>query len=73
MCNFSEFILEEGWNKGMAQGIFQSIMDILEELGDIPADILDRICAEDNPETLRAWHKAAAKAESLSEFRKILA
>lgn len=77
MCNFSEFILEEGWNKGMAQGIargiLQSIMDILEELGDIPADIRDRICAEDNPETLRVWLRAAAKTESLSEFRKILA
>lgn len=57
----------------MAQGIFQSIPDILEEFGDILSDIRDRICAEDNPETLRVWLRAAAKTESLSEFRKILA
>lgn len=76
MCNFSEGIIEdswnEGWNKGMTQGIVRSILDLPEELGDIPADIHSRISAEGDTETLRVWHKAAARAENLSTFREIL-
>lgn len=77
MCNLSEGILEEGWTAGRAEGVLQRsqqvILDILEDLGDIPEDISDRINREEDLETLRRWLKAAARTESFPSFRDIMA
>lgn len=60
-------------NEGRAEGDLkrrrQDILDLLEELGNIPEDIYSRIYAEKDTETLRRWHKAAAKATSFEAFR----
>lgn len=81
MCNFSEFFIEEGLEQGMKQGLEQGlqqgelnrsrqdILDLLEDLGDIPQDIHARIHMENNTEALRQWLKAAAKAISFDAFR----
>ena len=47
----------------------QDILDLLEDLGDIPKDIQSRIDAEKDVQILRQWHKAAAKAVSFDAFR----
>lgn len=72
---------EEGRAQGRAEGIAQGeaigelkrsrqvILELLEDLGVIPEDILHCINTEENTETLRRWHKTAAKAESFSDFR----
>lgn len=81
MCNLSEGILEEGWTKGITQGRAegvlrrsqQVILELLEDLGDIPEDISDRINREEDLETLRRWLKAAARTESFPAFREIMA
>lgn len=77
MCNLSEGILEEGWTAGRAEGVLQRsqqvILDILEDLGDIPEDISDRINREEDLETLRRWLKAATRTESFPAFRDIMA
>lgn len=77
MCNLSEGILEEGWTAGRAEGVLhrsqQVILDLLEDLGDIPEDISDRINREEDLETLRRWLKAAARTESFPAFRDIMA
>lgn len=84
MGNLSEGIIEEGLALGMAQGIAQgrtegelncsrqSILDLLEDLGKIPKDILDCIYTEENTEILRKWHKAAARAESFAAFWEVI-
>ena len=59
----------EGVSQGIAQGISQVILDLLEELGEIPEDIAARIQAAESLDALRRWHKAAARAESFSDFR----
>lgn len=46
----------------------ESILELLEEHGVVPESIKEKIQAEDSTETLKAWHKLAAKAGSLSEF-----
>lgn len=61
--------IAEGRAKGIAQGIYQSIFNLLEDLGEIPQDIQNHIHAEEDMETLRRWHKIAAKAESFDDFR----
>ncbi len=61
--------LAEGRAEGYKAGCRQGILELLEEYGDIPDDIRARISAETDLEVLRKWHKAAARAESASEFR----
>lgn len=45
------------------------IIELLEDMAEIPEEILLQINAEENPETLRKWHKFAAKATDMEEFR----
>lgn len=84
MCNLSEVFIEKGMQKGMQRGIQegiqkgtinqsrQSIFDLLEDLGDIPEDIVARILAEEDTEILRIWHKAAARTEGFAAFRETI-
>lgn len=68
--------LAKGQSEGIAQGELlrsrQAILDLLEDLGNIPTDILDRIQAEEDTQVLRRWLKAAARAESFAALRKNL-
>lgn len=69
MCNLSEVFIEKGIQKGAINQSRQSIFDLLEDLGDIPEDIVARIRDEEDTETLRMWHKAAARTEGFAAFR----
>ena len=73
--------VEAGKAAGMATGMVagqtlgdlnrsrQDILDLLEDLGEIPEDIQSRIYTEEDTQILRRWHKAAAKAISFDAFR----
>ncbi|MDE7222715.1 MAG: hypothetical protein K2O34_02905, partial [Acetatifactor sp.] len=61
--------IAEGKNLGDLIRSRQSILDLLEDLGDIPEDIQVRINVEKDTQILRQWHKAAAKAVSFDVFR----
>lgn len=61
--------ITQGISQGITQAMSQDILDLLEDLGEIPEDIAVRIQTEENPDTLRRWHKAAARAESFTDFR----
>lgn len=71
-------IREDGWNAGHTEGLAagnlyrsqQGILDLLEELGDVPDDIRSYIECTRDTETLRKWLKFAAHAESFDDFRK---
>ncbi|MDE7224972.1 MAG: Rpn family recombination-promoting nuclease/putative transposase [Acetatifactor sp.] len=68
----AEGILEgktEGETIGDLKRSRQAILDLLEELGDIPEDIHNRILAEVDIEVLRKWLKAAAKTTDFDAFR----
>ncbi|MDE5950516.1 MAG: hypothetical protein K2H12_02920, partial [Acetatifactor sp.] len=60
---------ENGKVIGQRNGRRQDIMDLLEDWGEVPGDIRDRIYAEEDTEVLRKWHKAAARAEGFDDFR----
>lgn len=53
-----------------AEGKIEDILDLLDELGQVPQRITDLIRAEKNSDVLRKWLKTAAKAESIEEFEK---
>ena len=67
---------KEGQKEGRKEGDLsrsrQSIFDLLEDLGEIPADICSRVNAEEDTELLRVWHKAAARAGSFEDFRECM-
>ncbi len=50
----------------------ESILELLEDYGEIPEDLKKRVVGEKNIEILRRWHKLAAKAKSMEEFEQMM-
>ena len=55
--------------EGYEDGITQSIIDVLEELGDVPDELRMMILERNDEETLRKWLRIAARCENTEEFR----
>ncbi len=51
-----------------AVGKMEGILDLLEDLGEVPDDLRVMIEEETSLSKLRSWLKAAAKAESIHQF-----
>ena len=64
-----EDAFKEGHAEGHLEGRRQDIVDLLEEWGEIPSDILTRIYAQGDTDVLRKWHKAVARAKNFDDFR----
>ena len=58
-----------GLREGKAVGIRDSLLELLQEFGDIPEALQTRIESEKDLQVLTSWLKAAARADSLKEFR----
>ena len=54
--------------QGIAIGKAEDILELLEDLGSVPADIRQLVMEQRDLETLTLWHKLAAKAKSIEEF-----
>ncbi|MBD5555662.1 MAG: hypothetical protein HDQ95_10085 [Roseburia sp.] len=69
-------IREDGYEEGKIAGMTDgrvigkadAILELLEDYGEIPQKLRDRICAEKNLDVLKQWLKLAARAVSLEEF-----
>ena len=71
---------EEGWEEGRKEGKIEgriegkiegkaeSVLELLEELGSVPAGLRERIMQERDLDVLRRLHRLAARAENLEEF-----
>ena len=57
------------WDAGKAEGIAQSIFQLLEEYGNIPLELKEKIMSEKNIEVLYLWLKTASKSQSIAQFR----
>ena len=62
--------IEQGIERGIVTGKTESILELLEDLGPVPEELREDICAITDMETIRKLHKLAAKAGSLEEFEK---
>ena len=51
-----------------AEGKAESIIELLEEPGDVSPDLRETIMAQKDIAVLKAWHKKAARVESVEEF-----
>ena len=65
--------LAEGLERGIKQGSItsraESILEILEDVGEIPNELRQHIMNEQDIEKLKAWLKLAAKVKNIEEFR----
>ena len=68
MQSWEEKIYER--DKGKAIGKAESILDILQEFGEVPEGLKDCILAQQDITVLKGWLKAAIKASSIEEFEK---
>ena len=68
MCEIADRIREEGKSVGRLESRIEDILELLEELGQIPQRIVELIRAEDDLGVLSRWFRAAAKARSITEF-----
>lgn len=46
----------------------QSILELLEDYGDIPEELIQKLNDEESLEVLKKWHKLAAKSENIEDF-----
>ena len=76
MCEIADRIREEGRQEGREEGKsvgriesrIEDILELLEELGQIPQRIVELIRAEDDLGVLSRWLRSAARAGSIAEF-----
>lgn len=68
MCEIADRIRQEGKAEGVIAGKIEAILELLEELGNIPKQLMQRINQETNLNILSKWLKCAAKASSFAEF-----
>lgn len=59
---------EDGRNEGLLQARQESVLELLEDFGEIPESLRIKICEETNLDTLKRWHKLAAKTDSIEQF-----
>lgn len=59
---------EEATKEATHNTMIQCICDLLEEYGDIPESVMDKLNQEDDNAVLTKWFKLATKAGSIEEF-----
>lgn len=68
MCRALDLLIQEGEAKGKAG----SILELLEEYGNVPQELQKRIEEEKNIDVLKKWTKLVIKVKSSEEFEKLM-
>lgn len=63
-------IRDEGKQIGIINGKIESVLELLEDKGEVPEKVKTEIFAETDPEVLKKWLRLAAKSETIEEFCK---
>lgn len=66
---FEEMLREEK-QEGRLEGRQEAVLEFLEELGDIPAELQEKIENLENIEKLKLLLKLAVRADSIADFEK---
>lgn len=59
---------KEGMKIGQVRGKAESILTLLADLGEIPAELQEYIYEQQDPKLLQEWLRLAARSENLEEF-----
>ena len=65
-------VAEEAMAKGKAEGKAEDIIELLEEFGTVPEELVARIMGEKDLPTLTKWHKTAIRCSSVDEFTELI-
>ena len=65
--------IAEGKCTGALEGRAECIVEVLQEKGNVPDNVRNRVFAEKNMETLREWLRIAVRAENVAAFEMALA
>lgn len=65
---FEEMMRDERKEGRLEKGR-EFILELLEDLGEVPEEFRDSLAKETDEAYLKAIHKAAAKSESIKEFQ----
>ena len=68
MCQALQEMMEDSRLDGRAEGKAEFILELLEDLGDVSEDLRKEILVQRDPETLKRWHKLAARSFSIQDF-----
>ena len=63
-------IRDEGKQIGIINGKIESVLELLEDKGEVPEKVKAEIFAETDPEVLKKWLRLASKSETIEEFCK---
>lgn len=63
-------IRDEGKQIGIINGKIESVLELLEDKGEVPEKVKAEIFAETDPEVLKKWLRLAAKSEMIEKFCK---
>lgn len=68
--SYENWIRNESREEGILLGKAYDIIELLEDVGEVPEALKNLIMEQNDLEVLRRWHKAAAKARSIEDFEK---
>jgi flagellar biosynthesis/type III secretory pathway protein FliH len=60
--------MAQGVKQGMAQGKIDSIINLLDEVGEVSETLVEYLNQQSDMDTLAKWLKLAARADSVEEF-----
>ena len=63
---------KEATDKATRKTGTEFILELLEEYGEVSESVRSKIEAETDIETLKRWHKLAARVDSIEEFQKLI-
>ena len=59
---------EKIYNRGLTEGISETIIEFLSEYGAVPEGLKERIYNEKDTSILKQWNKLSARVSSIEEF-----
>lgn len=62
------FVRAEGYEEGIVRGKADSVIEFLEELGEMPEELRERIRNQKDEQLLSKWIKLAARVSTMEEF-----
>lgn len=68
MNGLGQSVLERGIRMGKAEGKAESVVYLLQDIGNVSSDLMKRIYAQSDEQVLCRWLRLAAQAESIECF-----
>ena len=59
---------KEGRKEGRLEAKIEDVLELLEDLGNIPEELRKKIKEEQDMQTIKLWLKLSARVESIEQF-----